>query len=383
MASTVARPGHGPRAVGGRTYGRAVDRVSLRALNRTFLLRQRLTGPPCPTPEDAVAHLVAVQAQEPNWAIVALRARVPTLVRDDVGRLTAERRLVRTPLLRGTQHLVTADDYAWLRPTAQPVLDRLTRATYYRNETEGIAPEDLVAAAREVLGDGPVPRRTLAAALAERFPGRRGTVLAGAVEAFEPVAHDPGTSAWGSWWSRRTIRVARAEAWLGRPVGAADAGRLVLRYLAAFGPASVMDVQAWSGLTRLREVVAGLGDRVRVVVGPDGSELLDLPDAPWADADEDVPVRFLGAFDNAVLGHRDRTRILPDEVRREVMPGYSMVHATVLVDGFVAATWEPEGDDVVVRPLRPLTPTERDAVLAEGETVRAFVADGPGEVRLT
>lgn len=355
--------------------------MSSRALNRTFLLRQHLLARTTAGVSDVVGHLVAVQAQEPNWAIVALRARVAGLTRDDVGRLAAERALVRAPLLRGTQHLVTAEDYGWLRPSVAPLLERLVRSPYYREQTAGIPPDELVAAAAEALGDDLLPRREVAAVLVERYPGRRGAVLVAAVEALAPVAHDPGTSAWGSWWSRRSIGVSRAEAWLGRPMGAADVGRLVRRYLAAFGPAGVMDVQAWSGLTRLREVVAGM-DGLRPVTGPDGAELWDLPDAPRADPDDDAPVRFLGAFDNAVLGHRDRTRVLPDDLRREVMPGYSMVHATVLVGGFVAATWTVEGDDVVVRALRPLAATERAAVLAEGEEVRRFVADGDGEVRL-
>ncbi len=360
-----------------------MDRIDLRALNRTFLLRQGLLGDRGASVPDVVRHLVAVQAQEPNWAVVALRARVPTMSREDVGRLTAERTLVRTPLLRGTQHLLAADDYAWLRPTVQPMLDRLLRSPYYRTQTEGITPEELVAAARRVLGDGILQRREVAAALGERFPGRRGAVLVAAVESLTPVVHDPATSAWGSWWSRRAIGLSTAEAWLGGPVALPDAERLVRRYLAAFGPAGVMDAQAWSGLTRLREVVDGMRSELRTVGGPDGAELLDLPDAPRAAADADAPVRFLGAFDNAVLGHRDRARILPQDARGHVMPGYSMVHATVLVDGFVAATWEVTGDDVVVRPLRPFTTREEDAVLAEGAAVRGFVADGPGDVRLT
>jgi hypothetical protein len=359
-----------------------MDRISLRELNRTFLLRQHLLGGATETVTDVVRQLVAVQAQEPNWAIIALRARVPGLGRDEIGRLTAERALVRTPLLRGTQHLVTADDYGWLRPSVQPLLDRLLRSPYYREQTGGIPPEELVAAAREALGDGLVTRRQIAAALTERYPGRRGAVLVAAAESLMPVAHDPATSAWGSWSSRRSIGLSAAEAWLGRPAERPDVPQLIRRYLAAFGPAAVMDVQAWSGLTRLREVIDAIRGELRAVVGPDGAELFDLPEAPSLGADAETPVRFLGAFDNAVLGHRDRTRILPEGVRREVMPGYSMVHATVLVDGFVAARWEVHGDDVVVRTLRPLARSKRDGVLAEGETVRRFVVDGPGDVRL-
>jgi Winged helix DNA-binding domain len=257
------------------------------------------------------------------------------------------------------------------------VLDRLLRSPYYRGQTDGIDLEELVAVAREVLGDRTVPRRELGDALAGRYPGRRGAVLVAAVEALLPVVHDPATSAWGSWRSRRSIAVTQAQAWTGTPPVTADVPRLVRRYLAAFGPASVADVQAWSGLTRLREVVDGMRGELRVLRGPDGAELLDLADAGLADEDADVPVRFLAAFDNAVLGHRDRTRVLPEALRPAVMPGYSRVHATVLVDGFVTATWELVDGGVVVRPLRPLSGREQDEVRREGGRVlRLLGLDG-------
>lgn len=328
---------------------------------------------------------MAVQAQEPNWALVGLWSRVEGFTVEDAERAVRERALVRSPLLRGTQHLTTADDYRWLRPTVHPVLERLVRSPYYAEHTAGLTPDDLAAAALTVLGAEPVPRRQVAAALVERFPGRRGAVLAAAVECHVPVVHDPATSAWGSWWSRRSIGVAHAPQWIGRPMTAPDLPHLVRRYLAAFGPAGVMDLQAWSGLTRLAGVVDAMRSELRVLRGPDGTELLDLPDLPGgglADEDAPAPVRFVAAFDNAVLGHRDRTRILPEDVRRAVMPGYSMVHATVLVGGFVAATWELADGDVVVHALRPLTRTERGEVLEEGHRALALVGSAGGDVVL-
>ncbi|WP_199422573.1 winged helix DNA-binding domain-containing protein [Actinotalea solisilvae] len=359
-----------------------VETVSLRRLNRTLLERQHLAAPSTAGVEQVVRDLVAVQAQEPNWAVVGLCTRVAGLTAAGVGRAVEARGLVRSPLLRGTQHLLAADDYPWLRPTIHPVLERLVRSPYYAEQTTGIGADVLVADALAVLGDRTVPRRELGAALAARHPGRRAAVLAAAVEAHLPVVHDPATSAWGSWWSRRSIAVTHAPAWLGAPMAAPDVPRLVRRYLAAFGPAGVMDVQAWSGLTRLRPVLDAMRADLRVLRGPDGAELFDLPGATLADEDAPAPVRFLAAFDNAVLGHRDRARILPEEVRRAVMPGYSMVHATVLVDGFVAATWELADGDVVVHPQRPLTRAERDEVLAEGGRARELVGLPDGDVVL-
>lgn len=362
--------------------------LSLRRLNRTLLHRQQLDARSGSGPDAvaavaaAVERRVAVQAQEPNWVHVGMWARLAGFRTGDLEAAVEARRLVRGPLLRGTQHLVSAADHGWVRPTVQPVLDRLVRSAYYAEHVGDLDPAVLVAAAREVLGDRTVRRRDLGAALAERFPGRKGAVMAAAVEALTPVAHDPATSAFGSWWSRRGIAVTAADACLGEPVGEPDVPALVRRYLAGFGPAGVMDLQAWCGLTRLRPVVDAMRDELRVLRGPDGRELLDLPDAPLADEDAPAPVRFVPMFDDAVLGHRDRTRILPDDVRREVMPGWSMVRATVLVDGLVAATWEIVEGRVVVRPLRPLTPAEHDAVLAEGAAAAGFVGADP-EVRLT
>jgi len=347
--------------------------LTLRRLNRTLLRRQLLDARAPLSPAAAVGRLLAVQAQEPNWVHAALWSRLAGFARDDLGAAVAARALVRGPLLRGTQHLVTADDYPWVRPTVQPVLDRLARSTYYRAQTDGLDAGELVALARSVLGTGLVRRRDLGAALAARWPGRRGAVLAAAVEALWPVVHGPATSAWGSWWSRSSIDVADAAAWLGRPVGEPDVPRLVRRYLAAFGPAGVMDLQAFTGLTRLRPAVAALRDELRTYRGPDGSELLDLADAELADEDAPAPVRFLAAFDNAVLGHRDRTRLLPEPFRTTVMPGYSMVHATVLVDGFVAATWTVDDGVLAVRPLAALPAGVAEDVLAEGARMAAFL----------
>lgn len=347
--------------------------LTRRRLNRTLLRRQLLDARAEVPVTEAVARLLAVQAQEPNWVFAALWSRVAGFARADLEAAVGSRALVRGPLLRGTQHLVTAEDYRWLRPTAAPVLDRLARSTYYREQIDGIDPADLVARAREVLGDDLVLRRDLGAALTARWPGRRGAVLAAAVEALTPVVHGPATSAFGSWWSRRSIRVADAASWLGAPMGEPDLAALVHRYLAAFGPASVMDLQTFTGLTRLRPVVEDLRDGLRTYRGPDGAELFDAPDGALVDEEAPAPVRFLGAFDNAVLGHRDRTRLLPEPFRTTVMPGYSMVHATVLVDGFVAATWTVDDGALAVHPLAPLPAGAEDDVLAEAARMAAFL----------
>jgi len=164
-----------------------------------------------------------------------------------------------------------------------------------------------------------------------------------------------------------------AQAWLGRSLDDGDVtpDDVVLRYLRAFGPATVADVQAWSGLTRLREVTSRLGDRLRRFEDDLGSELLDVADGLLPDQDTPAPVRFLPPFDNAILAHADRTRIVTPELRRVVSRDRLM--RTFLVDGFVAGTWHINGGALDIRPFRPLGKHEREAVGAEGERLVEFV----------
>jgi hypothetical protein len=176
------------------------------------------------------------------------------------------------------------------------------------------------------------------------------------------------------------------EAWLGRPLApappaeptAADAARLVERYLAAFGPASVADVQVWSGLTRLREVVDGIADRLRPFRDDDGRALWDLPDAPRPGPDVDAPVRYLPEFDNLLRSHDDRSRVLDGDHRRRLTTPNGVPPHTFLVDGRVAGTWrltESGGSAVLdVRPYGPLSGADADAVAEEGGRLLAFAA---------
>ncbi len=129
------------------------------------------------------------------------------------------------------------------------------------------------------------------------------------------------------------------EHWLGRPLDPApDPARMAERYLAAFGPASVADLQTWSGLTRLREVVDTLD--LRTVTTDDGRELLDLPDAPRPDEDTPAPARLLPEFDNVLLSYADRTRIMSEEHRKRLFGVKNGVFpATFLVDGFLRGSW--------------------------------------------
>lgn len=351
--------------------GRVVDR---RTLNRTLLDRQLLSARSDLAVLGAVERLVAVQAQEPNWPHVGLWSRLTSFTPEDLAVQVGQRTVVRGSALRGTQHLVGAEDYRWLRPTLQPLLDRIVRAPWFARGLPAVDPAMLAGTARDLLGDGTLPRRELGRLLAAVHPGADSRALAGAAELLLPLVHGPVTSAWGRWGTRSGIAVTRAEAWLGRPMQRADAERLVLRHLAAFGPAGVPDVQAWSGLTRLREVVDGMRGELRVHHDEDGREVFDLPDAHLADPDLPAPVRFLPAYDNVLLGHADRARLLADGDRRQVLPGRAVVRPTFLVDGFVAGTWAPEDGRIRIAPFRPLGPGDTAAVQEEAGRLSAFLA---------
>jgi hypothetical protein len=169
------------------------------------------------------------------------------------------------------------------------------------------------------------------------------------------------------------------EAWLGPPGGSgASPDDLVRRYLRAFGPATVRDVQAWCGLTRLREVVDRLGPALRRFRGEDGAELYDVPDGELPDPDTPAPVRFLAEYDNVVLSHADRSRVVADADHVPLLGGPGGWVGTVLADGLLRATWAARRDGeatvLTVRPSEQLTPAERDDVLAEGERLLAFLA---------
>ncbi len=211
--------------------------------------------------------------------------------------------------MRNTVHLVSARDCLQLRPLVQPVIDRgfyTNRA--HREGLEGVDIEALSAAGRALLEERPRTAKELGELLRERWPERDPASLARAIRHLVPLVQVPPRGVWGK---SGPAAHTTAEAWLSHPL---DPGlsleELVIRYLGTFGPASVKDVQAWSGLTRLGEVVDRLRPRLLSFRDERGRELFDLPDAPRPDPDTPAPPRFLPNFDNLILSHADRTRVV-------------------------------------------------------------------------
>ncbi|AEK41437.1 hypothetical protein AMES_2872 [Amycolatopsis mediterranei S699] len=349
--------------------------LDARALNRATLARQLLLERAGLPVLDAVAHLGGLQAQEPQEPFTGLWSRLRAFDPAALDALLTGRRVVRTHLMRRTVHLLPADDVLAWRSRFDAMLRQRVVGTY-RAELEGVDFAELAAAGRAVLADGePRSMGELARAVADRWPapGPRplGELL---IAALIPSTQLPPR---GLWRTKAGVRNLPLAAWLGREADPLDpddgVGRtLVRRYLAAFGPAATADLRAWSGLAGLPAAVKAVREELVVFRDERGRELLDLPGAPQPDPGTPAPVRFLPAFDNAILGYDDRSRIIDDAHRGLSVAG----ERVVLVDGRVAATWTTEDDAVVVRPLRRLTGAERAEVAAEGSGLAGFLSDG-------
>ncbi|MFF5991218.1 winged helix DNA-binding domain-containing protein [Prauserella flavalba] len=351
--------------------------LDTRALNRATLARQLLLERAELPVLDAVAHLCGLQAQEPQEPFTGLWSRLRAFEPAALDELLTGQRVVRTHLMRRTVHLLTAEDVLAWRSRHDAMLRQRVLGVY-RRELDGVDLAELAEAGRAVLADGePRSMPELARALAGRWPepGHRalGELLVGALI---PAAQLPPR---GLWRTKAGVRYLPLPVWLGRdvdppaPDGTDPAGAaLVRRYLAAFGPAASADLRAWCGLAGLPGAIAAVRDELVSFRDERGRELLDLPGAPLPDPGTPAPVRFLPAFDNAILGYHDRSRIIDDAHR-----GLSVAGArVVLVDGRVSATWDVEEATVVVTPLRRFSRSERAEVAEEGRALAAFLFDG-------
>jgi hypothetical protein len=353
------------------------DVLSPRALNRALLARQMLLDRARLTAAEAIERLVGMQAQAPNAPYVGLWSRLEDFHTDDLAQLITRRQAVRTPLMRATVHLVTAHDCLTLRPLVLSVLERgFFTGSPYGRKLAGMDLNGLLAAARTLLEERPRTRIELGKLLGARWPDRDATSLVYAVTYLMPLVQVPPRGIWGQSGQATWTPV---ESWLGQPVPPTlSPDELVLRYLAAFGPATVMDVQAWCGLTRLREVIERLRPRLHTFRDEHDRELFDLPDAPRPNPATPVPPRFLPEYDNILLSHADRSRINAGNRTVPLFPGNGGTAGTVLVDGFYQANWkiarQPDAAILTLTPFEPLSEPDRAALAAEGARLLAFVA---------
>ena len=350
-----------------------------RALNRATLARQMLLRRAELSVPEVVEVLVGLQAQTPHSWYAGLWTRLEGVEPEAVGKQLDERRLVRMALMRSTIHLVTAEDCLTLRPVVQPVIERSVRGQFGRR-LEGLEREEVADAARALLEESPRTFSELARLLDERFPGRDAFAMGQAVRAWVPLVQVPPRGVWGK--SGRAFHTS-IEAWLGQvPLPDTSPDELVLRYLEAFGPATVKDVQTWSGLTRLREVIDRLRPRLVAFCDEHGAELFDLPDAPRPDPDTPAPPRFLYDYDNLLLSHADRSRVITGEYYEQGFTRDGPMPSIVLLDGFTGATWKIERyhgtATLIIRPFERLSDEDTESLTEEGARLLSFAAADAG-----
>ncbi len=351
-------------------------------LNRATLARQLLLERSARAPLAAVEHLVGMQAQVPHNPYTGLWSRLERFEPTSLSELLERREVVRVGVMRGTIHLVTAEDCLLLRPLVQPVFEaQLRRHTEHGPALRNVDLKPVVELARTVLAEQPRSGTELRAIFAERFPDLDPAALTHACQMSLAFVQVPPRGLWGR---RAQVRSTTAESWLGRPfVANPSIDSVVLRYFAAFGPASVADVTTWCRLTGMREVVERLRPRLITFRDERGRELFDLPDAPRPSESTAAPVRFLPEYDNVVLSHDDRSRFFDPADRAALSQRWWAIGwGRVLHDGVVSAVWRLEPDGLIVRHVERLPKRALAAIAAEGRRLARFLeADAP-DVRL-
>jgi len=342
----------------------AVERVlTLRELNRALLARQSLLERRKLGVQEAVERLCAVQAQWPQSPYIALWTRLIGFRKEQLTRALEERKVVKSTLFRITLHMTSARDYpffvaAWLR-AARDTTPRVTSQKL----------DELSHRVRAAAMEGPVTHEQVEALASTEMGGLRWRT-----RTLTPLVHLLPSGTW-SHYGRAHLRAMEAVLGVEVPTREAGAERLVNRYFESFGPATQQDLLRFAGV-RVSDVRAGL-ERVELRTFRDerGRVLLDLPRAPLPDGDTRAPVRFLPKWDSALLAYAppERTRILPEVLRSTVIRKNGDVAPTVLVDGFVAATWDVGAKrDLTITPLRRLSKRERAEVDDEGERLAEF-----------
>lgn len=343
-----------------------------RQLNRALLQRQLLLDRADMPIMAAVEHLVGLQAQIPNPPYIGLWTRLRAVERDDLTRLMEARQIVRAAMWRSTLHLVTAADHQRFREVIQPALEKGFRS-FYGKRGRLLDVNKLVAAAQPFLEAAPRTTGELKEFLSTIAPERDPDAMAYAIRTYLPLVQVPPGGTWGA-GSRSSYTT--ADRWL-EPGAPADLRALLHRYLVAFGPASVMDFQFWTGMTKLGDALQPLlGELVRYET-EDGRALFDLPDMPLPDPDTPAPLRLVPEYDNLVIAHADRTRIIADDDYNRVFLSAARVLGTVLIDGFVAGTWKLSKQrktvTITITPFADPSPANRDGLAAEAEDLLRFV----------
>ncbi|MDX2600069.1 winged helix DNA-binding domain-containing protein [Streptomyces caniscabiei] len=355
----------------------AAPLLGTRALNRATLARQLLLDRVEMTAHDAVEHLLGLQAQNVRPPYYALAARLEGFAPEQLSELMADRRAVRIVSMRSTIHTHTAEDCLTLRPLVQPARER--ELNLFRKGLVGVDLDRLEALSRDLVEAEPRTLKQLREALAVEWPDADPFALGLAARCRLPLVQVTPRGLWGR---SGQVALTTAEHWLGRPAEEAPAPETVVRrYLAAFGPASVKDMQTWAGLTRLREAFERLRPELVTFRDERGTELFDLPDAPRPDPETPAPPRLLPEFDNLLLSHADRSRVVPPDLKGRSWQG-NQAYRTFLVDGFLAGVWKLDADVVTLEPFGSLTARQRTELVEEaGRLLRTLHGGDSFDIR--
>ncbi|HEU0163542.1 MAG TPA: winged helix DNA-binding domain-containing protein [Thermomicrobiales bacterium] len=371
-----------------RVLNPSATMLTTRELNRATLARQALIERSDLTPFAMVEHLVGMQAQAPNPPYIGLWTRLGNFNPDDLSGLILDRSIVRIALMRSTVHMVTAEDALLLSPLTRSIAEaHLSQKSFHTEAIAGVDLARLKEIARDLLEQRPRTLNELRPLLGEHFPDSDTEQLAWAVRLLLPLVQVPPRGIWGTGGLPICTTLG---SWLGRdlhPEPAIDG--IVLRYLRAFGPASVRDAQVWMGLTRLGDVFARLRPQLVSFVNDAGVELFDLPDASRPDAETPVRPRILPAWDNVLISYADRRRMISEEFRPRVFSQNGIIQSTLLVDGFVAGVVTmkrlKKTASVEIELLTTISPDDRELAAIEAHALLAFAEPNAEthEVRFT
>ncbi|MEK9522931.1 winged helix DNA-binding domain-containing protein [Streptomyces venezuelae] len=343
--------------------------LGFRALNRATLDRQLLLRPASLGVPEAVEHLLGLQAQNTKPPYYALAARLDGFRPEQLSALMESRAVARIVSMRSTVHTHTARDAVALRGLAQPgAIDRELALFVSRGGLDGVDLDRLADLARALVEERPRTPKELREELLPHWPDADPQSLSVAARCLLPLVQ---VTPRGLWERGGQVALTTTDEWFDHPAeGAADLDETVLRYLGAFGPASVKDMQAWCGLTRLGVAFERLRPRLLAFQDERGTELFDLPDAPRPAEDTPAPPRLLPEFDNLLLSHADRTRVVPADLRGRTWSG-NQAHRVFLLDGFLAGIWHlDEGKErttLTLEPFARVTRSDRAALVAEAE----------------
>ncbi|BDI30042.1 hypothetical protein CCAX7_20930 [Capsulimonas corticalis] len=352
------------------------DTITQTELNRALLARQWLLRREPATALAAIEHLAALQAQEAKPPYVGLWTRLESFAREDLNALLRARLAVRATMMRATIHLMSARDFLEWRTAIQPVLTGGMQSVL-KDRMADVDMAALLAGAREFFGNAPSTFDDLRNAYAAADPECDTRALAYAVRLHLPLVMAPTDAPWGY---PSAAQFTLVETWLGAHPSPAEAqDDLALRYLAAFGPASVADFQTWSGLKGAKAIFERLRHQLQAFRDERKRELFDIPNAPRPEAGDAAPARFLPEFDSALLAHADRSRVIADEYRPLVVTKNLRVLATFLVDGYVAGTWTTErkkrSATLILKPFAPLPQAVKEELSAEGHRLLRFMEE--------